>query len=487
MWSSNVLSGEDEESLLPPSPSPTAPVLSDAITVHSPRRPRPPHAVLKALYQLLLFTVPSFCRKSPGPIAPSEKIPRTVVTQKKHSTEYFHGVRGLASFIVFIFHWTHIHYPQVNSGYDARKNNSIWALPFIRTLYAGSAMVSVFFVVSGYVLTHRFVQNMHKHEFESLFSELTSLTFRRALRLFLPSLGSCLLAYTFACLNLISVPDKIDGAKFNHGLSELLKYIDLESSPWTWDTYKKGVYNPQLWSIAVEFRGSLIVFLLVLGLARTRMFIRLLVQILICVHAFAHKRWDMALFVAGMSVAELDVFVHMSNSRKMIMQKKCVKLMLWSMIFVGIFLAGFPRDNPLHSLGYTFAKNVWPSTGYRRRFWVSIASILIVAPMPYLPVLQSFFTTRLIQYLGKISFALYLIHGLGNRTIGKWLMHATGEIIGNKGYWTYALSYVVSSALYLPVIIWWSDMYWRAVDMPATRFAKWLEVKSQSSLTKFES
>lgn len=409
------------------------------------------------------------------------------VVKKKHPTEYLDGVRGLASFIVFAFHWTHIHYPQINSGYHARQNPTIWALPFIRTLYAGSAMVSIFFVVSGYVLTHRFVQKMHRHEFESLFSGLTSLTFRRALRLFLPSLGSCLLAYTFASFNLISVPENIDGIRFNHGFSELLKYIDLESSPWTWDTHMKGFYNPQLWSIAVEFRGSLVVFLLVLGLARTRMSVRLLVQILICIHAFAHKRWDVALFVAGMTIGELDVFVHMSRSRKAMMQRKRAKLMLWTMMIVGIFLAGFPRDNSLHSMGYTFANNVWPFTGYRRRFWVSIASILIVTPMPFLPIVQSFFSTGLIRYLGRISFALYLIHGLGNRTIGKWLIHATWNIVGQKGYWNYALSYVVSSALYLPVIILWSDMYWRAVDMPATRFAKWLEVKSQSSLSTIDS
>lgn len=348
-------------------------------------------------------------------------------------------------------------------------------------------MVSIFFVVSGYVLTHRFVQKMHKHEFESLFSGLTSLTFRRAIRLFLPSLGSCVLAYICASLHLIAIPEMVDGKKFNHGLLELFRYIDLETSPWTWDGYMKGFYNPQLWSIALEFRGSLVVFLMVLGLARTRSIIRLLVQALVCVDAFRHKRWDMALFVAGMSIAELDVFVHMSRARKDMMQKKRVKVMLWTMIIVGIFLAGFPRDHALHSWGYTFAENVWPFTGYRRRFWVSIASILIVAPMPFLPIVQSFFCIGLMRYLGRISFALYLIHGLGNRTVGNWLVNSTWSIIGTEGYWTYALSYVVSSALYLPIIIWWSDMYWRAIDLPATRFAKWLEVKSQSSLSTFES
>lgn len=481
--SPNLFYREDEESLLPSPSTPTTVATSKGTIISLTETCQQlPKVLLHLLHQLLIFVIPSFLKRSPGSISLSEKAPLPVISQKKHSTEYLDGVRGLASFVVFIFHWTHIQFPGVNSGYEHQKNSSTWQLPIIRFVYSGAAMVSVFFVVSGYVLTHRFAQKMHRHEFDSLYSGLTSLTFRRAIRLFLPALASCMLAYVCASLGIIPIPKRVGGKKFQHGLPALLKYLDLESTPWTWDAYMKGFYNPQLWSISLEFRGSMVVFLVALGLARSRTSVRLLVQFLLTVHAFGHKRWDVALFVAGMSVAELDVLVNTSSSRKAMMQKKRTKIVLWTMIIVGVYLAGFPRDNGTQSLGYTFTKDIWPYTEYRRRFWLSIAAILIVLPLPYLPILHSFFNTGLIRYLGKISFALYLIHGLGNRTVGVWLLHFVWSKIGQEGFWRYLMSYVVSSLIYLPIIIWWSDMYWRAIDIPATNFAKWLEGRCKSTL-----
>jgi peptidoglycan/LPS O-acetylase OafA/YrhL len=433
-------------------------------------------SILIPLLQLLLFSIPSFMRSVPGPISNNGSEKQTHTDDpKKSSTEYLDGVRGLASFIVFIFHFTHMHYPSTNSGYGVGQHPSIWQLPIIRFVYSGAAMVSIFFVVSGYVLTHRYIQKMYRHEFGTLYSSLTSLTFRRALRLLLPALASCVLSFICASVGFLAVPKKINHKPFNHGIAALFRYIDDESNPWTWDQYMEGYYNPQLWSIALEYRGSMVVFLAVLGLARSRTCVRMGVESAIITHAFVHKRWDVALFMAGMLVAEMDVFVHSSTTLKGIMRRRSIKALLVAIMIVGVWLSGYPRDSGLESFGYGFLKRVWPHGEYRRRFWLAIASIMILAPMPYLPFIQALFNTKLIRYLGKISFALYLVHGLGNRTIGLWLLRSTGRLFGQDGYWTNVLIYVVSVILYTPVIVWWSDMFWRAIDVPSAEFAKWLE------------
>lgn len=324
---------------------------------------------------------------------------------------------------------------------------------------------------------------MYRHEYDTLYASLTSLTFRRAIRLFLPALASCILSYACASLGFLAIPRKVEHKKFHHGLGALVHYIDQETNPWTWDSYMSGYYNPQLWSIALEYRGSMVVFLAVLGLARTRACVRVAVESMIIAHAFGHKRWDIALFMAGMLIAEADVFVHNSSTRKAIMHSKRAKIVLIATMIAGIWLSGYPRDDALTSYGYGFLSNVWPVGGYRRRFWLGISAILIVTPMPFLPSLQAVFNTKLIRYLGKISFALYLVHGLGNKTIGKWILNKTWEILGNDGYWSYNLCYVVSTTLYVPIVIWFSDMFWRAVDIPATHFAKWVEGKCASRVS----
>ncbi|KAI1123772.1 acyltransferase family-domain-containing protein [Nemania abortiva] len=412
---------------------------------------------------------PSFLSRTAQKPAPMGE---TTSPKKKYTTEYLDGVRGVASLIVFILHWSHTSYPSVNSGWGYKGNTSFWLLPFVRLIFSGAAMVSVFFVISGFVLTHRFIQRMYRMEYNELFSGLSSLTFRRAIRLYLPSFASSSLAFICVCLGLVSVPSKVDGKRFRHSFHAYLDYLDAESNPWGWDADFYGFYNPQLWSIAVEFRGSMVVFLLVLGLAKARASVRMLVEIFILIHSFAHKRWDVALFVAGMVLAEFEVWV---SRRTNLSKTKPINAILILTLVLGLYLCGYPRDGATSTPGYMWSQSIWPYTAYRRRFWLAIGAILSVGAMVFMPSVQALFMTRPARYLGRISFALYLVHGLGNRTIGKWLIQGCWRYLGNEGFWPYTLSFVISTTLYFPIVIWASDLFWRVVDVPSTNFARWLE------------
>ncbi|OTB02226.1 hypothetical protein M426DRAFT_62619 [Hypoxylon sp. CI-4A] len=412
---------------------------------------------------------PSFLGKRAPNSEASEK---AGAPRKPHSTEYLDGVRGVASLIVFILHWTHTTYPSVNSGWGYKDYTSFWLLPFIRIIYSGAAMVSVFFVVSGFVLSHRYIQRMHRQEYNELFSSLTSLTFRRAIRLFLPAFASSTLAFLCASVGIIGVPENIDGKPFEHNLTSYLDYLDMESNPWDWAVDFSGYYNPQLWSIAVEFRGSMVIFLMLIGLAKTRTSVRLAVESALILHCFGHRRWDVALFIAGMTLAELEVILKKPNNP---MSRKLVNILLVLTMVLGLFLCGYPRDHNTKTPGYMWSKYVWPVTAYRRRFWLAVGAMLFVGPMAFLPSVQSFFLTRPARYLGRISFALYLVHGLGNRTIGKWLLDACWNFIGKEGIWAYGISFAVASTLYFPLVLWASDVFWRGIDVPSTNFAKWFE------------
>ncbi|KAI0481080.1 acyltransferase family-domain-containing protein [Xylariaceae sp. FL0804] len=481
MYAAGDPAREDEESLLPFS-APEKPADTGlflwGLGAASLRR----SSLRRAASRCLEFLRPSFLRRTgPGPDASSGP-PR-----KKLSTEYLDGVRGAASLIVFVLHWSHIPYPAVNSGWGYGGQTSLWLLPFVRLVYSGAAMVAVFFVVSGFVLSHRFVRRMRAGEQAELAAGLTSLTFRRAARLFLPALASSALAYAGAGLGVVAVPRTVDGRPFEHGPAAFLDYLDRESNPWDWQADFLGFYNPQLWSVAVELRGSMVVFLLLLGLARTRAAVRLAVELLLVVHSFAHKRWDVALFIAGVVLAELEVLLQELPSSSSSSsssspppsgrrgRSRLVSALLVVVLVVGVFLTGYPRDHNTKTPGYMWSRHVWPFTAYRRRFWLAVGAILTVGPMVFLPSVQAVFLTRPARYLGRISFALYLVHGLGNRTIGKWLLNGCWDYIGKDGFWPYTASFVVSTTLYFPIIVWLSDIFWRAVDVPSIDFARWLE------------
>jgi peptidoglycan/LPS O-acetylase OafA/YrhL len=471
MHMGNSLAREDEESLLP---EPTS-QQSGRVRWVLP-------SVRGTAASALAFMRPSFLnRRVPASEALSSEKP---AAKKYASTEYLDGVRGVASLIVFVLHWSHIPYPSVNAGWGYKNNNSLWLLPFVRLVFSGAAMVAVFFVVSGFVLSHRYIQRMHQrphqHQHQraeseqQLYASLTSLTWRRAIRLFLPAFASSTMAFVCTCMGIVTVPRKVQGQPFQHSFHAYLEYLDAESNPWDWTAEFFGFYNPQLWSIAVEFRGSMIVFLLLLALARTRTAVRIAVETLVVVHAFAHRRWDVALFVAGMVIAELQVlFGHVQPAQR----RRLTNVLLVATLVAGVFLSGYPREHNTKTPGYMWTAHVWPLTAYRRRFWLAISAILIVGPMAFLPSVQAIFMTRPIRYLGRISFALYLVHGLGNRTVGKWLLNGCWDYIGKEGFWPYTISFVVSTTLYFPFVIWVSDMFWRGVDIPSTNFARWAEKK----------
>lgn len=458
---SAVVPREDEETLLPHSP-----------TLSHQRSAGRGFCLMPSLRELvartLIFMRPSFMVRN----TPHEASEKALVSAKKHSTEYLDGLRGVASLIVLILHWSHVPYPAVNGGWGYKGNNSFWLLPYVRLIHSGAAMVAVFFVISGFVLSHRYIQRMHRREYNELFVSLTSITWRRAIRLFFPAFVSSLMAFVCACLGIITVPRKVNGEPFEHSFSAYLDFLDAESNPWDWTAEFFGFYNPQLWSIAVEYRGSMVIFLLVLALARSRTPLRLSVEGFLVIHSFGHRRWDVALFAAGMMIAELQVVLKKPASGTRL---KLVNLALVGTLVVGMFLAGYPRDNNVQTPGYMWSKNVWPYSAYRRRFWIAVGAIMTIGPIAFLPSVQAIFVTRPLKYLGRISFALYLVHGLGNRTVGKWILNACWDYIGKEGYWPYTISFVISTAIYLPFIIWVSDMFWRAVDAPSTELAKRLE------------
>jgi hypothetical protein len=101
---------------------------------------------------IMLFLKPSF-------LGPHFKysIPRRI-----HSTSYLDGLRGVAALFVVFAHYQATFFPYLGTGWHQKeqwedgtekKNNYVVQFPIIRTFYAPRFMVTIFFVISGYVLS----------------------------------------------------------------------------------------------------------------------------------------------------------------------------------------------------------------------------------------------------------------------------------------------------------------------------------------------
>ncbi|KAH7412858.1 acyltransferase family-domain-containing protein [Cadophora sp. MPI-SDFR-AT-0126] len=447
--------------------------------------------VIQCAKTTAVFLTPSFLQRS------GEKVERKIT-----ETSYLNGVRGLAASLVYVQHslfavWIH-------NGYRGLPGDSYWQLPFMRLLYSGRFMVSIFFILSGYVLSYRPLQLARKSDSKALYDNLSSATFRRIPRLFLPVVPAMLGTATTAYFTCYGAEDYTKNRCFPKATSlwrQWWGYVPvltrmLDPSVWT-EYYPPGV--PHLWTLPMEFRGSMVVFLLVLGLGNTRALYRLFLLSLFAVFFLHLGKWDTFLFTCGTVLAELRISraeaqrlvetesqtrsipsgYSGSKRARALIQWRVVTKVFWTMIFItGLFLGSWPAYHACSSVGFRHFCTLTPtpyngSEKLEQYFWISIGAVLLLLSLENMEKLQRPFTTRLASYMGDISFGFYIVHwtmlfSVGTLIIGnfrRWLPY---------GYPNYSLGFFVGLILTTPFVVWVGDINWRAFDNGAVKCARWL-------------
>ncbi|CAD0084677.1 unnamed protein product [Aureobasidium vineae] len=187
----------------------------------------------------------------------------------------------------------------------------------------------------------------------------------------------------------------------------------------------------------------------------------------------------MTLFYAGFLMAELDIrrsaakASYKSDSSN---TSKCFWSIIYIIIFMaGVFLCGQPERNVENTYLWSTIIPLVPNYIIDRwRYWTSWGALLIVYSTSNDELLQCLFTNRVSQYLGKISFSLYLVHGFIIHTMGYSLLEISWSLIGEEKKET---CFIFMATCVIVTTVWWADVFMRLVDIPSVKFAKWLEGK----------
>lgn len=127
-------------------------------------------------------------------------------------------------------------------------------------------------------------------------------------------------------------------------------------------------------------------------------------------------------------------------------------------------------------------------------FW---AAVFLVVSTPHISWLKRFFETRFCQYLGRVSFSLYLVHGPVLWTLGDRLYAAVGwpkdSRFLNIPQWInlfplpktgplgLEVAFLVPHLILLPVTFYLAEVVTRAFDEPSVRFPQWLYKTTSAS------
>jgi hypothetical protein len=141
------------------------------------------------LVRFAWFFVPSYLqgRHAREQIRPAKLAP----------TAYLDGMRGVAALVVLFCHFFYQAFV-IAKGWgcdDAHYN--ILKLPILRLWYQGPPAVCLFFVISGYALSYRPLKLIRSRNLQDFSTTMSSLVFRRGIRLYLPTAISTLMIVSF--------------------------------------------------------------------------------------------------------------------------------------------------------------------------------------------------------------------------------------------------------------------------------------------------
>jgi peptidoglycan/LPS O-acetylase OafA/YrhL len=365
-------------------------------------------------------------------------------------------LRGLAALVVVLHHFLLIFYPalfttQSDHAHTTGTTEAQHAYSLFSFLWNGHFAVSIFFVLSGYVLSCGYFSRGD-----------AALPARAALqrypRLILPVVVSVLLAWLLLRMNAFSnISVAQIYTKNDFWFSNLWRIqpdlLDALKEAFVQTPFHGGTleYNPVLWTLNIELFGSLLVFALLAltGTLRNRIIIYALLSVLL-------YQSHMVAFVVGTALADYRYSKYF---------RKLNRCLLFAFVAAAVYAGSFHWMRFLPEGEWGVLSHM---TGLiARLIWIAGAALLLLCVINPVKTGSSR-ALRAGQWLGKISFGLYLLHLLCIGTFSCWLFPKLYDL--HIGYhWSAALTLLCTLAALLPL----SYIFWRFIDQPSIRFARY--------------
>lgn len=302
---------------------------------------------------------------------------------KLHSAE---SLRGLACIAVVFSHLLGTFYPQLHSFYESELPKfelaeTIYNSPFT-FLYSGTGAVFIFFVLSGYVLT---LSSLKSTDY---FKRFKVSIVKRYPRLAIPALFSCLLMYL--CLQ-VNVDVSHTAEAFQKTKIEPNFFDAIYNG--TIGAFASGDqrYNRALWTMRIELIGSFIIYIACLLQYKSilrHIFIALIVLVSIKIP----------------EQIQLGFYSFIIGHYFYFFQKKIPEILSIIIFILGLYFCGAHNT----SASYSLFSNILGEKTYE--YLNFLGGILVVFSVLKSKIIDDFLDKKILIWLGKISFAIYLVH-----------------------------------------------------------------------------
>ncbi|KAK1487790.1 hard surface induced protein 3 [Colletotrichum tamarilloi] len=455
--------------------------------------------------------------KAASLLVPSFLGPKETKAKPLRSTAWLDGLRGIAALCVVFVHCGLVWFSwDIQLAWTPNPPRRWWLyqLPILRLVVSGLAPVSVFFVVSGYTISHRVLTLARRGEFDKAGSAIASSVFRRHTRLFLPAAVVSFVVAIMTWLNMFPdqglpgvayptrVPPHFDSlwGQLRHYLMAETLVTDPIGQPHVRadSDIPEPIYDPHQWTIPLEFISSMVVFMFLSAFTRVRNRVRMFFALGLAIYLeWLFVYFGMFLFLSGMFLCDLhleleerqwrwlaprpepqplDGDAHRTSKRGSILSCRVLGRAVGLVSFViSLWLLSMPEDmeQAAQAPGYVTLVSLVPAR-YQECLTIPVGAVLTVLVVDHAEFLQILFTNRFSQYMGKISFSLYMIHGpllysLG-LVLGRWTVGLVG---GGDSQTSYVFAIFLAFLLWAPAAIYTADLTTTFVDAKSIEFSRW--------------
>ncbi|CAK7563289.1 MAG: hypothetical protein SEPTF4163_001153 [Sporothrix epigloea] len=438
--------------------------------------------------------------------------------KKMHPTAWLDGMRGIASFFVVCTHisvvWFNWH---IHNGYGINEHEHwLIQLPFLRLAISGPPHVATFFIISGYALSYKPIKLSRMGRFAEANDAIASSAFRRWPRLFFMPMVISFIVALMTWLDLfatrgwggVAIPSRSPpraGTLFGqigHWVPSIIALTDPFSK--NMDRGGRDPYDKYQWTLPVEFECSMMLFLCQLCFNRLRPHARLVFMFGLATFCMKYIYWQYFLFLMGMILCELQ-FEFASGSKApgagSVVLPTSSLASSSSSVFAGplgvaaatvsrvrrfmaryhlaigittfiacLYVMSTPEAirGAVGTPGFITMIQMVPQhhqkSGKTDYFWVPIGASLAVFTVDRTPALQRLFTNRFAQYMGSISYSLYLVHGTVIFSVGHWLVRHTVSWTGMSTQLHYAFGLALCAVPLWMTLIFCADLAARTLD-----------------------
>ena len=460
---------------------------------------------------------------------------------KKFPTSYLNGLRGLTAIKVFTFHYTFVYsdFGFQPWGVDDRHKH-VLELPIIRYFYSGFTS-HVFFGIAGYLTSLRLFQLLEKNDANTrskILQNISGSLFRRAFRLYLPVFLITLITTTYIHLGFYEhnrpfiLDRKLFPGEWYEPKPNMAETWSAQLAHWCHEMFdltnivtEQTVYpyhDQHLWSILSEMRASLHLYAVLVAVAQCKKHIRIVFMLFIAFMYFLWNHWEIWVYILGAVVAQADLllterdqeeretlvmerqvngsidhekplpqpqlskplheFPHIHISKYNSQIRSAIR---WLAFLIAFYFLSYPIDGSRdYAPGYIWLNRMIPEWMVRKdKFYPNIGTALLILLLarsnPDISKWRRALTSHYPQYLGKISFALYLVHGPLMHSFGYLIPHKISWMAGTElmkmGDFSWAFSIMIGWAITLVCALWAADVWTREVENRCVKFVKELE------------